>query len=322
MGQQFDHLLWLWSLMVALGLLTSGLMGAALRGGWARVAWRVWVLATLAVAAVMAGEVLRTWHAVISPWQGQALLLGGLLLVLTAFAIFGRRLAQELCAPEGARRWPWLALLSLNALSAAMAAVYFDRAVTGEQTDLAAMSTQGGVDGFWGLVSAPGVKAVTDRGREVRLFSPAGDVRQSGGPSLLGPYVRHRVIELALADNHYNCHGWTFTGGRYLLVGADVKLILEDNGYSRVTSPSVGDVIVYRNEKGDVEHSGIVKFIDEQGQPLVESKWAVQGRFLHYPADYDGAVIEYYRTPRGNHLLRFENAPAGRAVVHADASLL
>jgi hypothetical protein len=114
-----------------------------------------------------------------------------------------------------------------------------------------------------------------------------------------------RVIQVGPADRSYNCHGWIFTGGRYLLPDFEVDLVLRDNGYLPVTEPQVGDLAVYHDENGNPWHSARVWGVGEDGRVLLESKWAWMGRFLHPPeATPYGQNWTYYHSPRPGHLLR------------------
>jgi hypothetical protein len=116
---------------------------------------------------------------------------------------------------------------------------------------------------------------------------------------------RHaRLIRTSGPNRASNCHGWAFTGGRYLVLGEDVEKILTDNGYQVVTAPRVGDLVVYRTPYGQIAHSGVVRVADEE-LILVESKWSHHGRYLHLPDDYDPSFSwTCYRSSRAGHLLR------------------
>ena len=148
--------------------------------------------------------------------------------------------------------------------------------------------------------------ARTDRGRQVKLYEFSVN-RQFEARSTTDGKPRFSaygamLISRAAADWHANCHGWVFTGGKYLLKGDDVERILEDNGYERVQRPLSGDLVVYRDPWGIIRHTGLVQAILPDGTTLVESKWGVDQRFLHLPADQPYANrYEYYRTSRGSH---------------------
>jgi hypothetical protein len=111
------------------------------------------------------------------------------------------------------------------------------------------------------------------------------------------------VIRRGAADDQSNCHGWVFTGGRFLLYSADVALILRENGYLEQKIPMPGDLVVYREERG-ILHTAIVRYVTD-GQPiLVESKWGELGIFLHaVDKSVYGRNYTYYRSPRNGHLL-------------------
>lgn len=183
------------------------------------------------------------------------------------------RALTALFAQARAPRWQWAALAVGCPATAALLAFGADRRAVPLPP----------------VRSLPPGTAVTDRGRDVHLGEPAGgpwpveslwaaEARQLREYGLAG-----RVIQVAPADWSYNCHGWVFTGGHYLLPDGDVEPILRDNGYTPVEQPAVGDVAVYRDERGDVCHTGRVWAVGEGGQVLLESKWAYMGRYLHPP---------------------------------------
>jgi len=56
-----------------------------------------------------------------------------------------------------------------------------------------------------------------------------------------------------------------------LLRGREVVQILRDNGYRVTLSPRAEDLVVYRNEAGEIVHTGIVSGVLDDGTVLVES---------------------------------------------------
>ncbi len=226
--------------------------------------------------------------------------------------------------------WPPLALAALlllftvarsNRLAAAVAAVLtWARAPRWQWAALAvACPAAAGLLGF--AVSRqtverppprprPPCTAVTDLGRDVFVSEAVGgpgpaDVLQAAEARKLREQdLEARVIQVAPADWTYNCHGWIFTGGHYLVPDAPVELILRDNGYRPVEQPAVGDLAIYRNEQGSICHSARVWAVGEGGQVLLESKWAWMGRYLHPPdATPYGRDWTYYHSPRRGHRL-------------------
>lgn len=122
-------------------------------------------------------------------------------------------------------------------------------------------------------------------------------------------FARHdlvgRVLRLGPAQPGCNCHGWVFTGGRYVLGSSDVEMILQGNGYSEVRVPRPGDLVIYRDSAGVLMHSGVVQSrIGDR--VLVESVWVNLGRYLHPVEAYSfyKARWTYYRSLRPGHLLQ------------------
>lgn len=158
--------------------------------------------------------------------------------------------------------------------------------------------------------SAPSARAsaFTDRGSPVVLKEPTsldaeGRLGTSEGRVLANTQMSSHVIRRGPADPRANCHGWVFTGGRFLVSGEDVERILRENDYQEVAEPQPGDVVVYR-QGGAVAHTAVVRYLSE-GQPvLVEGKWGSLGVFLH-PVEKSvyGTEFTFHRSPRAGHLL-------------------
>jgi hypothetical protein len=160
-----------------------------------------------------------------------------------------------------------------------------------------------------------GVAAVTDRGYAVpvAVAKPTHTKRQldeverrSGTLEQFGD----ATIKLRPWDVNSNCHGWVFTGGRYIVGGDAVDAILQDNGYVPVKEPGPGDIAVYRAD-GEVTHTGLVRYVGADRSVVVESKWGWMGVFLH-AADKScyGTNYTYYHTARGGNLLKGIESPA------------
>jgi hypothetical protein len=164
----------------------------------------------------------------------------------------------------------------------------------------------------------------TDRGRVVPqlAFEAAEEERAKWEREMAqrGPVTSvENVFRISEPDFTSNCHGWVFTGGKALLRGREIEIILEDNGYQPVTAPQRGDLIVYRTPTGDVIHTGLVHLISVDGEIQIQSKWGCDSRYLHPPqAGYTG-VITYYRSNRQGHLLQVE--PDGESIVGAKPAL-
>ena len=101
----------------------------------------------------------------------------------------------------------------------------------------------------------------------------------------------------------YNCHGFVFASARTGIDGRDVRMILHDDGYTRVDNPEdtqPGDVVLYVGSRGDVEHSGIlVKPARESlsSFAVIVSKWGNFTEWVHdlLACPYDASQVEYWR---------------------------
>ncbi|MBU6482976.1 MAG: hypothetical protein KGS09_20850 [Nitrospirae bacterium] len=100
----------------------------------------------------------------------------------------------------------------------------------------------------------------------------------------------------------YNCHGMTFASRRTAVFeGTEVRQILSEDEYEEIPLQQVspGDVIIYVDERGDIEHSGVVisKPAPPLNVPLVVSKWGKGPEVLHsaYYSPYSVSDIHFYR---------------------------
>lgn len=141
---------------------------------------------------------------------------------------------------------------------------------------------------------------VTDQGRIFSVFR--FDTEDHGFQESHPGVFENRIIRVASHDVKTNCHGWVFVKGRYGIPAGAVAALLQDNGYSVVSAPLAGDVVVYRDQAGGIVHSGRVRRVHDGGQIWIESKWGAGGRFLHRPEDQCySATFEFYRSRRSTH---------------------
>jgi hypothetical protein len=149
----------------------------------------------------------------------------------------------------------------------------------------------------------------TDRGTAIPLQRPTDPIdsataaehekQASAIHDRLGQMIRRSP-----ADDGSNCHGWIFTGGRYIVGGHSVDTILNENGYVPNCEPAVGDLCVYRNEQGAVSHTAVIRAVFTDGTVLVEGKWGRMGVYLHAVGDSCyGQNFTYYHSSRATHLL-------------------
>lgn len=162
------------------------------------------------------------------------------------------------------------------------------------------------------LQSDSRVKVWTDAGREILLYRPAEGV-EDDDRSVTDHFLRSngfdvKLIQTAPPDHSYNCHGWVFTGGKGWILGSEVERILRDNQYHIVSTPSAGDLALFRDSQGAVSHTAVVRAVAEDGTVLMESKWGKIGRYIHTATQhvYASGPCVYYRSPRSQHTLRME----------------
>jgi hypothetical protein len=154
-----------------------------------------------------------------------------------------------------------------------------------------------------------GLKAKTDRGSEIPLYqlanSSAETIAKGDQRLVAGMAQKDNLIRIAEASAQTNCHGWVFAGGLCWLSNDSVDVILMENGYQQVDSPSSGDIVIYRDDKGVPIHSGVVRSVWSEGRILVESKWGTLGTFVHFVEHtvYSNQWT-FHRTQRPSHILR------------------
>jgi hypothetical protein len=161
--------------------------------------------------------------------------------------------------------------------------------------------------------------ALTDAGKPIPLFRIHPDDLSYTSSSVEEARVSQRSLHCGLvqtgpASDDYNCHGWIFAGGRFWVRGNVVESILADNGYKAVPRPVAGDLAVFRDQRGEVSHTGLVHRVGDDEAVLVESKWGKLGRYVHTCADhiYGDNTCTFYRSSRSGHLLRgLESAQPG-----------
>jgi hypothetical protein len=163
--------------------------------------------------------------------------------------------------------------------------------------------------------------AVTDRGtlieiRESTAPRAAEVVNDMESRLLASGSFRERVIRVGRADDRSNCHGWVFTGGRFVLRGVDVEVILNENNYYQESTPLPGDLVIYRGTPGgSITHTAVVQYATDGEPVLVRSKWGSLGIFTHAvdQSPY-GTEFSFHRSPRGGHRLIISPISSGHSV--------
>ena len=111
-----------------------------------------------------------------------------------------------------------------------------------------------------------------------------------------------RVVQRSEPSGFYNCHGLVFASRRAEIYSVrEVHKILNEDCYSEIMPQATlpGDVILYFDHDGDIEHSGIVvsEPIDPLRIPMVVSKWGTWCEVIHSANDcpYTFINAKYYR---------------------------
>ena len=108
------------------------------------------------------------------------------------------------------------------------------------------------------------------------------------------------AVEPVSASTVYNCYGLAFAARRcWIADEMDVEAILNDDGYRKLPwDPAawlVGDVVLYRNNSGELAHVGIVArktndFTTGEIKVDVLSAWGESGEYLH-PIDVVSSLL-------------------------------
>jgi hypothetical protein len=211
------------------------------------------------------------------------------------------------------------ALLTVAGIGVAISSVVIcdredDRLITSDMAELELIESQ--------VPSAPveREKACTDQGTPIALRQVLKGAVLSRAEAeeryfRTTQQFKDQVIRQGTADERTNCHGWVFTGGKFILSGSEVNVILMENGYTEQKTPQSGDLVIYRTA-GLVIHSALVQYVAGDQPVLVRSKWGSLGVFVH-PIDKSpyGTDYAFYRSPRAGHLLTIlpaasDNVPA------------
>jgi len=290
-------------------ILSCTALGLFLTGAANLVLFRRLLVIRLFATLLSVGIALATAVALNQPGivANTARLLG---CVLVPCALLGsRRLSAGIATVHAALRRPLAVptILSVMGIGLALGSVVLfehsdEMAIDRNMTELNLL--QGGVAN----TPVEREKAVTDRGHRVALretLDPHDSqvLGEMEAKFLANSSLRDQVMRVAGPDERSNCHGWVFTGGRYVMIGSDIERILEDNGYTPQDRPQPGDLVVYRSNAG-IEHSGVVQYVTDGEPVLVKSKWGNLGVYLH-PVNQSpyGSTFTFYRSPRKGHLL-------------------
>lgn len=148
------------------------------------------------------------------------------------------------------------------------------------------------------------IRTQTSKGRDI-----ANEQNDEISPSELAIfkdlYRQYSLTSKVRSDPcpRYNCHGMTFATSRTSIPeSSEVRAILVDDGYIEVRVEDVlpGDVILYIDDSGDIEHSGVVVQAPSDSElkvPIVCSKWGKGSEVVH-PGNhcpYNFAGAKYYR---------------------------
>ena len=99
----------------------------------------------------------------------------------------------------------------------------------------------------------------------------------------------HKSAELRSLSSEYNCVGMVFAARRTVIEDDQVEMILREDGYRKFNDQSeltIGDVVVYRNDRGTISHVGMVARVfanvrSAEWEITVLSQWGADGEYFH-----------------------------------------
>ena len=72
-------------------------------------------------------------------------------------------------------------------------------------------------------------------------------------------------------EYNFDCHGLTFTDGAFWIDDSQVEKILSDDEYIKTSVPQKNDVLIQRDENGDIYHSAtVLAYDDKENRVLVK----------------------------------------------------
>jgi|SRR5579863_81606 len=103
----------------------------------------------------------------------------------------------------------------------------------------------------------------------------------------------------------YNCHGMTFASRRTRIIDVGgINQVLSDDRWIQIDPREAlpGDIVIYYDYEGDVNHSGVVVASQNLLVPLICSKWGNGPEFVHSLKDCPelyGPETKFYRCRLG-----------------------
>ena len=114
----------------------------------------------------------------------------------------------------------------------------------------------------------------------------------------------HPSAKVRSLTSVYNCMGMVFASRRTWIEPEYLQMILQDDEYRQVRRSELqrGDVVVYRDEHGEISHVGIVAEIrvnvkEADWEVTVLSQWGQHGEYFHLDEDVHqklGKPTEYW----------------------------
>ena len=150
-----------------------------------------------------------------------------------------------------------------------------------------------------------GIPLTTRKGTSISNYQDETAHNDAGSVDLKFRELYPKIVaERTELSGYYNCHGLVFAARRtWVYRLEEISTILEEDCYKEVVERAdvlPGDVILYYDKEGDIEHSGIVVSASDRGNlnvPLVVSKWGRWREVIHWANDspYEYQQARFYR---------------------------
>ena len=155
------------------------------------------------------------------------------------------------------------------------------------------------------FIVGPTIPLGTKKGREIpnEQAMQRSPVQMEAARDII--VTHHSSANVRSLSSVYNCMGMAFASRRSGVEPEYLEWILGDDGYRRVSDEGElvpGDLVVYRDDQGDVSHVGVITEIrtnvrEGVREVFVLSQWGRDGEYFHEVDDVSpllGKPSEYW----------------------------
>ena len=110
--------------------------------------------------------------------------------------------------------------------------------------------------------------------------------------------ARYKVQKNIYPGDNFDCHGYTFTDGCFWIDDDAVEAILKGDGYKVVVLPSPGDIMIQRDQNGNIIHSAKVLYYDREANSVYVSEAMGNAIFVDRNGEYCKTRMKFYNIDR------------------------